>query len=58
VLPLWGVGILQCPEKKNKGEASDSKATPAKAEKEFETDDDYAMSAHAPLEKRWGDIKL
>jgi len=48
----------QCPRKKNKGEASDSKAAPAKAEKEAETDDDCAMSAHAHLEKRWGDIEL
>lgn len=39
----------QCPRKKNKGEASDSKAALAKAEKEVETNDDYAMSAHAPL---------
>ena len=48
----------QCPRKKNKGEASDSKATLAKAEKEVKIDDDCAMSAHAPLEKRWGDIEL
>ena len=48
----------QCPKKKNKGEAFDSKVAPAKVEKEVETDDDCAMSAHAPLEKRWGDIEL
>ena len=48
----------RCPRKKHKGEASDSKAAPAKAEKEDETDDDCAMNAHAPLEKRWGDIEL
>ena len=48
----------QCPRKKNKGEASDSKAAPAKAKKEVGTDDDCAMSAHAPLEKRWGDFEL
>ena len=48
----------QCPKKKNKGEASDSKEALTKAEKEEETDDDCAMSAHAPLEKRWGDIEL
>ena len=48
----------QCPKKKSKGEASDSKAVPTKAEKEVEDDDDCAMSAHVPLEKRWGDIEL
>ena len=48
----------QCPRKKHKGEAFDSKAAPAKAEKEVETNDDCAMSAHAPLEKRSGDIEL
>ena len=48
----------QCLRKKNKGEASDSKAVSAKAEKEIEEDDDCAMSAHVPLEKRWGDIEL
>ena len=48
----------QCPRKKNKGKASDSKAAPAKPEKEVEEDDDCAMSAHVPLEKRWGDIEL
>ena len=48
----------QCSRKKNKGEASDSKATLEKEEKEVEDDDDCAMSAHVPLEKRWGDIEL
>ena len=48
----------QCPRKKNKEEVSDSKATPVKAEKEVKTDDDCAMSDHAPQEKRWGDIEL
>ena len=48
----------QCLRKKNKGEASDSKVAPAKVEKEVDTDDDCAMSAHAPLEKRWGDTEL
>ena len=48
----------QCPKKKNKGDASDSQATLARVEKEVEIDDHCAMSAHAPLEKRWGDIEL
>jgi len=48
----------QCPRKKNKGEAFDSDTAPTKAEKEVEEDDDCAMSAHVPLEKRWGDIEL
>jgi len=39
----------QCPRKKNKGESSETKAAPARAEKEVETNDDCAMSAHAPL---------
>ena len=47
----------QCPRKKGKEEASESKATPVKADKEGE-DENCAMSAHAPLEKRWGDIEL
>ena len=47
----------QCPRKKSKGEASETKAAPARAEKEVE-DDDCAMSAHVPLEKNWGDIEL
>ena len=48
----------QCPRKKGKGEASDSKAAPTKAEKDVKTNDDCAMSAHAPLEKRWGNMEL
>ncbi len=48
----------QCPRKKNKGEASNSNAALPKAEKEVETDDDCAMSAHTPLEWKWGDIEL
>ena len=47
----------QCPQKKGKGEAFELKAAPAKADKEGK-DDDCAMSAHASLEKRWGDIEL
>jgi hypothetical protein len=50
--------VNQCPRKKSKGEASETKAASAKAEKELETDDDYAMSAYAPRKKRWGDIEL
>jgi len=46
------------PRKKNKGEAYDSKASPIKVEKEVKTDDNSAMSVHAPLEKRLGDIEL
>jgi len=45
-------------QEKSKGEHFDSKATPTKVEKEVETNDDCAISAHAPLEKRWGDIEL
>lgn len=41
------------PQEEKQGEASDSKATPAKAEKDVQDDDNCAMSAHAPLEKRW-----
>lgn len=48
----------QCPRKKSKGEASETKATPARVEKEVETYDICAMSAHAPLEWKWGDIEL
>jgi len=48
----------QCLRKKNKAKASDSKVALAKVEKEVEEDDDCAMSAHVPLEKRWGDIEL
>ena len=47
----------QCPWKKGKEEASESKVAPAKVDTEGE-DDDCAMSAHAPLEKRWGDMEL
>jgi len=56
----WALGhyATQCPRKKNKGEASNSKAAPAKLEKEVEDDDDCAMSAHVPLQKRWGDIDM
>lgn len=50
--------VNQCLRKKNKGKTSDSKAMPAKVEKEVEEDDNCAMSAHVPLEKRWGDITL
>lgn len=31
---------------------------PTREEKEVETNDNYAMSAHAPQEHRWGDIEL
>ena len=44
-----------CPKKKGK-EDSDSKATTTKGDDEI--DDDVAMSAHVPREKRWGDIDL
>lgn len=47
---------MKFPQKKGKEEKSDSKAAPAQADKE--DDDDCAMSAHAPLEKKWGNIKL
>lgn len=42
----------QCPRKKSKGEAFETKAAPIRAEKELETDDDCAMSAHTPLERK------
>ena len=60
VLPLWGVGSLCQPDVPGRRirEAFDSKAAPTKVEKEVDTDDNCAMSAHAPLEKRWGDIEL
>ena len=60
MLPLRGSGTLciQVSQEKSKGEHFDSKATPTKVEKEVETNDDCAISAHAPLEKRWGDIEL
>ena len=48
----------QCPRKKSKGESSETKAASARVEKEVLTDDDCAMSAHAPLERKWGDIEL
>lgn len=48
----------QCLKKKNKGEVSDSKEAPTKANKEVKTEDDCALSAHAPLEKWRGDIEL
>ena len=48
----------QCPRKKSKGEASKTKAAPARAEKEVEELDDCGMSVHVPLEKKRGDIKL
>lgn len=48
----------QFPRKKGKGETSNSMSTPAKVEKDVETNDDCSMSAHAPLEKRWGYIEL
>ena len=50
--------VSQCPRKKSKGEAFETKVAQARAEKELETDDDCAMSAHTPLERKWGDIKL
>ena len=50
--------VTQCPRKKSKEESFEIKATPTQAEKELLTDDDCAMSAHAPLEKKWGDIEL
>ena len=43
-----------CPKKKDKG-ASDSKAA---ATKDDGFDDDAAMSAHVPREKRWGGMDL
>ena len=47
----------QCPlKKKGKEEKPDSKAALAHADEE--DDDDCAMSAHAPLDKRWGDMEL
>ena len=39
----------QCPRKKSKGESSETKAAPARAQKKVLTDDNCAMSAHAPL---------
>ena len=45
-----------CPQKKNDKEDSNSKATVTKGDDG--NDDDMAMSAHVPREKRWGDIDL
>lgn len=50
--------VNQCPRKKNKGEASNSKEALVKAKKEVEEDEDCAMSDSVPLEKKWGDIEL
>lgn len=50
--------VNHCPRKKSKGEVSETKVAPARAEKEVETDDDCAMSAHTPLAQKWGDIEL
>ena len=43
-----------CPKKKDKG-VSDSKVAAANDDG---SDDDAAMSAHAPREKRWGDMDI
>ncbi len=48
----------QCLTKKSKGEAFETKVVPARAEKEVETDDDCAMCAHTPLERKWEYIEL
>ena len=53
-----GYYATQCPRTKSKGESFETKAALARAEKEVLTDDDRAMSAHAPLERKWGDIEL
>jgi hypothetical protein len=50
--------VTQCPRKKSKGESSETKVVPTQAKKEVLTDDDCAMSAHAPLERKWGEIEL
>jgi len=50
--------VNQCPKKKSKGEASNSKAALEKAEKDVKEDENFAMSAHVPLEKRWGDTSM
>ena len=57
---VWELGhyVSECIRKKRKGEVSETKATPARAEKEMETYDDCAMSAHAPRERKWEDIEL
>ena len=44
-----------CPKRKDK-EASDSKEEAAK--RDDGNEDDVAMTAHVPREKRWGDIDL
>jgi len=48
----------QCLRKKSKGESSETKVVLARVEKEMLTDNDCAMSAHAPLEQKWRDIEL
>jgi len=50
--------VTQCPRKKSKGESSETKVVPTRAAKEVLTNDDCAMSAHAPVEHKWGDIEL
>ena len=45
-----------CPQKKKCKEDFDSKAAASKGDDG--SDDDVAMSAHVPREKRWGDIVL
>ena len=56
----WEMGhyATQCLRKKSKGESSETKAAPAWVKKEVLTDNDCATSAHAPLERKWGDIEL
>lgn len=48
----------QCPRKKSKGEASETKAAPARVKKEEETNDDCAISAQTLLKRKWEDIEL
>jgi len=48
----------QCPRNKSKGESSETEAAPTRAKKEVEINNDCAMSAHAPLERKWVDIEL
>lgn len=50
--------VNQYPRKKNKGEASESKAALVKAKKEVKKDGDCAMNAHVPIEKKWEDIEV
>ena len=45
-----------CPQKKKGKEDSDSKVVATKGDDG--NDDDVAMSAHVPREKRWGDIDM